>query len=79
MRGMAISPALVEYLVAVRDYRPKAFALGLLFKDGPSVENPPVHLYRCSSPKSWGAGGVELRHNRPRESNSMYNAFGLEH
>src|SRR2546430_13442187 len=27
----AISPAQVEYLVAVRDYRPKAFALGFLF------------------------------------------------
>jgi len=30
---MAISPAQVEYLVAVRDYRPKAFTRGLLFAD----------------------------------------------
>ena len=33
MCGMAISPAQVEYLVAVRDYRPKAFTRGLLFAD----------------------------------------------
>ena len=53
MRGMAISPAQVEYLVAVRDYRPKAFALGFLFARTGSFHWLQLEILRVAYEKDW--------------------------